>query len=111
MKKVLTILAVLTFNLAIAQSATQTHVTRQDGKLIVVKQDGTTMKVVEDMRIMGGNLITTDGKFHTADGRVVNIDEGDEIYINGSLKVKALPGVKKSTDIKPANAASTNSAN
>ena len=88
MKRVLTIIALLCVNLAIAQVHTSNYVTRKDGKLLLMKSGNGSIQVGEPIRVVGGT-IAVDGTFTRADGSKVMIEEGDMVFIDGKTEIKS----------------------
>ena len=94
MKRVLTIIALLCVNLAIAQVHTSNFVTRKDGKLLLMKSGNGSIQVGEPIRVVGGT-IATDGTFTRTDGTKVMIEEGDIVYIDGKTEIKSEEASRK----------------
>ena len=96
MKKVLTIIAIMSFNLAIAQQSSSPYVTKKGGKMVLSKQDGTFMAIGENIRIKNAGIVSMDGHYTTEKGVVVNVQEGDKIFVDGKkVQIKELDQVKK----------------
>lgn len=91
MKKVLTIIAIMSFNLAMAQQSSVPYITMKSGKMVVSKQDGSFAAIGENVHIRNAGVVSMDGHYTTKEGKVVNVREGDKIYVDGNnLKIQEL---------------------
>lgn len=98
MKKLLSVLAVLLIcHTGIAQERYQHRIIIKDGRAYI-KDAGREFPTGETVTIKG-NAITMDGYLTTPDGTRVKMQEGDEVYFDGSvIKVKALEVKNQSSE-------------
>lgn len=56
-----------------------------NGKMMVQKS-GSTMEMMEDMKLKNGTTVMKDGSVKTKAGKMMKMGEGDCIYMDGKMK-------------------------
>jgi hypothetical protein len=62
------------------------YITVQAGQVLMVK-DGKPAKLEKDKALKDGTVVTVDGKIKKTDGNIVQMKEGDKLYVDDSMLV------------------------
>jgi hypothetical protein len=90
MKKILILLAVISFNTAIAQKTSDLYyVTMKNGKMMAGFNE-TQMLLTKNLTSSDGTVYTTDGFYIKTDGTSVKIQEGQS-FMTQPLHIQAKP--------------------
>ncbi len=62
------------------------YITMQAGQVLIVKQ-GKATKLEKDKTLKDGTVVTVEGKVKKVDGSIVQMKEGDKLYVNEGMLI------------------------